>query len=395
MSYDYFAINYASVAGIIFLLIFLSANATIDRWIKKNFYLMVLIEFIEMLTYSLELWTTTFETLSPLRLWLSAIGYSIRPFIIYIMLILAMRNTSLKRFSKLYSLPAVANIVASFSVFFTDIVYSYSPDNKFLRGPLGFSTHIVVLLYLIILAIIVIRNHAGRPPLEVLIIFANCLLIVFSMVIEAVFSVRTVGRTTLIMVTIFYYMFFQTQIHRTSLSKEQTIRQQLEYANRIDESTGVLNKRAFTEAAKSLLSSSNVRKYSSVSFLFMDMDHLKTLNDTLGHTTGDIAIADFAKSIQAICRKSDLIGRFGGDEFCILIPDISKEHLPEFLVDMQRNLRKTYSSDCATIEVTVSIGAVYTENLTQLSYDRLIKIADEALYEAKARGRNCHIVREL
>ena len=70
VAYDYFTINFPSVVGFIFLLIFLFANSSVAPKIKKTFYLLIGLEFIEMLTYSLELWTTTFETLSPLRLWL-------------------------------------------------------------------------------------------------------------------------------------------------------------------------------------------------------------------------------------------------------------------------------------------------------------------------------------
>ena len=92
MAYDYFTINFTSVSGFIFLLIFLYANAALDRKIKRIFYIMLFVEFIEMLTYSLELWTTTFEMLSQARLWLSAIGYSVRPIIFCLMLMLAARN---------------------------------------------------------------------------------------------------------------------------------------------------------------------------------------------------------------------------------------------------------------------------------------------------------------
>jgi len=122
MTYDYFTINFTSVTGFLFLLIFLYANASLEKNIKNIFYIMILIEFFEMLTYSMELWTTTFETLSPLRLWLSAIGYSIRPFIFCFMLFLAQRSPHVHPFPGIYCLPAAVKTEAAFSVFFTDIV---------------------------------------------------------------------------------------------------------------------------------------------------------------------------------------------------------------------------------------------------------------------------------
>lgn len=394
MTYDYLSLNFASISGFIFLLIFLHANASLDTKIKRIFYLLILIEFVEMLTYSLELWTTTFVTLSPLRLWLSAIGYSVRPFIFLLMLMLAMRNSTVQKFPKPVILPAILNIIAAFSVFFTDIVYSYTADNLFIRGPLGYTTYVVVIFYLILLIVAVVRNHAGMPKLETLIIFAITLLLLFSMAVEALFAIRTVGRAAIIMVTIFYYMFFQTQVHKASITQEQLMRQQLEHASRIDGSTGVLNKKAFTEAAKNLLQPQNTRQYCGIGFVFLDLDHLKALNDTLGHSIGDIAISEAADTIRNVFRHTDLVGRFGGDEFYILLPDIQKQHLQILLNEAQARLQKDYTSNNSTVVVTASIGAVYTEHALP-DYEQFVHMADEALYEAKASGRNCHILREV
>lgn len=394
MTYDYFAINYPSIIGFLFLLTFLLTNSSTDVKIKRTFYLMIAVEFVEMLTYSLELWTTTFATLSPMRLWLSAVGYSVRPFIFYLMLMLALRDFATKKTAWILAIPALINIFVAFSVFFTDIAYSYTPDNQFLRGPLGFNTHLTVILYLVTLVIAVLRTHAGRPKLETLIIFAISLLSLLAMILEAVWSIRTINRTSIIMITIFYYMFFQTQNYHMSLSKEQHIRTQLEYANRFDGYTGVLNKKAFADEAKKLLTAQDGQPLSSLGFLFLDLDHLKELNDTLGHSVGDLAITEMAGSIQSLCRKTDLIGRFGGDEFCVLIPDIPRQRFYSLLDDMQANLRKEYTAADVTIGATASIGAVYSENVPNLEYDRLVQMADEALYAAKTSGRDCHIVKE-
>lgn len=395
MTYDYFTINFTSVSGFLFLLIFLYANASLDRKIKRIFYLMIVVEFFEMLTYSLELWTTTFETLSPLRLWLSAIGYSIRPVIFCLMLMLALRNTNSFHFPKVYCLPAIINAAAAFSVFFTDIVYSYTPDNQFHRGPLGYFTHVVVIFYLILLMIIVTRHHTDRSKLEVLIIFAISLLLLFSMTIEALYSIRTIGRSTIIMVTIFYYMFFQTQVHRASITEEQLLRLRLEQTNRMDGSTGVLNKKAFADAAEHLLHPQNDQRPSRLGFLFLDLDHLKEVNDNLGHAMGDMAILDVAEALQTVFRKTDLIGRFGGDEFYVLLPDIPQHRFQICLKELQHILQKEYAADSTSVTVTASMGAIYTENTANLSFEQLVYKADEALYEAKAAGRNCCIMKEL
>lgn len=395
VAYDYFTINFPSVVGFIFLLIFLFANSSVAPKIKKTFYLLIGLEFIEMLTYSLELWTTTFETLSPLRLWLSAIGYTVRPIIFFLMLMLALRNSASKYSAKLYCIPSVINAIAAFSVFFTDIVYSYTPDNLFRRGPLGYITYVVTILYLILLVITVIRSHVDRPKLESLIIFAITLVLFFGMAVEAIFAIRTVNRAAIIMVTIFYYMFFQAQIHNTTLANELLIRQQLEHTSRIDGSTGVLNKTAFMEFAQRILFTPETLPPASAGFLFLDLDHLKKINDTLGHATGDTAISDIADTVKSLCRDTDLIGRFGGDEFHILMPNITKQRFNEFLCELQSKARRIYSFGDTSVTVSASIGAVFTENVRKLTYEQLVQLADEALYDAKASGRNCHVIREI
>lgn len=392
MTYDYLTINFASVAGIVFLLIFLLTNSSLEKKIQSIFFLLILMESIEMITYSLELWTTTFEHLSILRLWLSAIGYTVRPIILCLLLLLATRNTSEQKFPKLLFVPAVLNTLAAFSVFFTDIVYSYTANNQFQRGPLGYFTHVVAVIYLICLIIIVFRGHRGRSKLETLIIFAISLLIMISTFIEAAYSVRTIGRTAIVLVIIFYYMFFQTQVYKSTLQLERDIRLELEQSHRIDEVTGLLNKKGFVYAAQMVLASF---PESSVAFIFVDLDHLKKINDTLGHSAGDMAIEDAADTLQKFFRKTDLLGRFGGDEFCILLMDMPQIRLRECLDEILEKLERTYTEKNQSVTVTASIGAAYAEKISECSYEGMMQFADEALYEAKASGRNCYVMKNI
>ena len=109
---------------------------------------------------------------------------------------------------------------------------------------------------------------------------------------------------------------------------------------------------------------------------------------------GDIAIADTAKVLQTVFRKTDLIGRFGGDEFYVLLPNIPLSRLQVCLQELLRNMQRTYSVQNTSVNVSASIGAVYTENPSRQDFDKLVHMADEALYEAKAAGRNCVVIRE-
>ena len=157
----------------------------------------------------------------------------------------------------------------------------------------------------------------------------------------------------------------------------------------------MLNKKAFNYTAKEILHHSKMQSSFSVGFVFLDLDHLKKLNDTLGHAMGDVAIAETANIIRELCRKTDLIGRFGGDEFYIMLPDISKQRFYEILDEVQVKLQREYASESASVTVTASIGAVYTQDAGKLNYEQLIQMADEAMYEAKLSGRNRKSIKEL
>lgn len=392
MYYDYLTINFATVVGIFFLLGFLSVNTFLDKRIKLTFYLLLLCELIEALFYSLELWTSTFEHLSTLRLLFSAIGYSVRPVIIYLLLCLTQRNTVQKTSLWLTALPLLFNFAASFSVFFTDIVYSYSADNQFHRGPLGFFTHTVIFFYLICLIITVFQNTKWRSLFETFIISALSCMIIGSIILESLYSVRTINRTATILSIIFYYMFFQSQIYRDSFLKEQQLRKMYEQTSRTDESTGLLTKKAFIQSAEQLIKDSPT---SNIAFLFLDLDHLKVLNDTLGHAVGDTAILDTANTLRAVFRKTDLIGRFGGDEFCILLFDIPLTRFHECLEDALSKMQRTYSDGVSSVNVSASIGAIYSENIQNCSYSLLMQYADKAVYDAKKAGRNCYVLKEI
>ena len=171
------------------------------------------------------------------------------------------------------------------------------------------------------------------------------------------------------------------------------MRQELEQVSRSDGLTGVLNKRAFEQTVGKLLS--DPEDCIRLGFVFLDMDRMKELNDTLGHAAGDVVITDTARSLQRTFRNTDLIGRFGGDEFCVFLPDMTKQRLLECLQSLQTALRKEYGDGARTIQISGSIGAVYTERIGDVTYEQLLQLADEALYEAKASGRDCFVLKEI
>ena len=153
-----------------------------------------------------------------------------------------------------------------------------------------------------------------------------------------------------------------------------------------DPLTGLLNRRAFLENAH-LLCARQAERRQPVTLLMLDLDHFKSINDRFGHATGDETLRVFANVARANMRASDLVGRLGGEEFAVMVPE------PEELsVRIAERLRTAFASAGVTIGqqvigATASIGvATAHEPVTDIS--ALIGRADAALYRAKHEGRN-------
>lgn len=124
-----------------------------------------------------------------------------------------------------------------------------------------------------------------------------------------------------------------------------------------------------------------------VSLLFIDVDDFKTINDTYGHQRGDDVLKSIGEAILAAVRKNDMVFRYGGDEFSVLLHNASGEMASQVAERIRENVR--YSVDALTTfrKVTVSIGiAVLDEASTKKKI--FLEIADRALYEAKKQGKN-------
>jgi diguanylate cyclase (GGDEF)-like protein len=122
--------------------------------------------------------------------------------------------------------------------------------------------------------------------------------------------------------------------------------------------------------------------------IFLDLDNFKPINDTYGHGVGDVMLIELAKRLKATVRTSDTVGRIGGDEFVVLMPELIDAHAAFGLAEKIRlAVREPMVVDGNTLSVSCSLGiAVYPDDGTdEIS---LIKSADEAMYRAKVHGRD-------
>lgn len=149
--------------------------------------------------------------------------------------------------------------------------------------------------------------------------------------------------------------------------------------------TGLLNKVTLEESIRTYLE--NHRAYENCpALILIDLDHFKSVNDTLGHLTGDQLICDVADKIKKMFPYSENVGRVGGDEFVVFFSEAYKKEDSIARADeLRRELNKlTY---CNTCMVTASMGIAFLEKTID-SYEELFSIADDALYQAKHAGRN-------
>lgn len=160
-----------------------------------------------------------------------------------------------------------------------------------------------------------------------------------------------------------------------------------------DSKTGLLNMRGWTEAAQRAFERAH-RSSQEITLIMLDLDHFKWINDTYGHPAGDDVLKATAHLLRHVTRPTDVVGRFGGEEFVLLLPETdmySAEHATNRVLEAISSLRVAttgkHGSEVTIANRTTSIGvAVYPVHGQTL--DELLNAADTAVYEAKEAGRD-------
>ncbi len=155
-----------------------------------------------------------------------------------------------------------------------------------------------------------------------------------------------------------------------------------------DELTGLLNRRSIFRALEEEIGRSN-RYHQNFSLCLLDIDFFKKVNDTFGHLVGDRVLMHVAELLICHSRSTDKIGRYGGEEFMIILPNTSLDGAISYAEKIRKAIEENellVESEGCNVKVTVSIGV--TTYIQEESLEKLISRVDRALYEAKERGRN-------
>jgi two-component system chemotaxis response regulator CheY len=155
--------------------------------------------------------------------------------------------------------------------------------------------------------------------------------------------------------------------------------------------TGVLNRRAFMERMEGEINRS-IRNKKEISIILMDIDHFKKVNDKFGHQVGDLVLQRFTEHILMASRSYDFVGRYGGEEFIVGLPETNMEQSLLIAERMRQNIEEMQltfpDNPQVALRITASFGITSCVIESFEKIDSVIKLADDALYRAKTEGRN-------
>lgn len=164
-----------------------------------------------------------------------------------------------------------------------------------------------------------------------------------------------------------------------------------EFTSRIDPLTNLYNRRAFTQLVYPIWEL-GVRKKQRMSIVLIDLDWFKQINDEFGHDAGDGVLELVAKTIKARARSSDLVFRWGGEEFLLFLPDTSVSDAKALAETLRLSVKEVTSESITTVTTSIGVAAFNAQESGGTKIEGLIKVADKALYVAKQKGRNCVVV---
>ncbi len=349
MIIKYITENYIMLFELLGLIIMLQISAHIPARMKRNTFAVIIIIFITSIAYNVELWTQSFETLSPARPLLTAFIYSIYP----LPLICIMQLTSETRFSKtkllLLLIPEIISVPVFFTSQYTHLVFWFTGSNSYQGSNLSNWPYFLFAFYLavfLISNIIYFKSYSKMSrAIPAYIIIGSTLGVILFVVSGSTGDYTALFTSSLLLYYLCIYIHMAKIDPLTSLLNRQSYYQDIKAYHK--EITGVIS---------------------------VDMNDLKLLNDEKGHEAGDKALATVSSVLSKNCCKNSTVYRIGGDEFIILCVGPNPSEIGKSISDIRAELTQT--------PYTCALG--YSVKTPEKTVDDLIREADEKMYENKA-----------
>ena len=180
----------------------------------------------------------------------------------------------------------------------------------------------------------------------------------------------------------------ELKTHKTHLEEMVEVRtEQLEKLATIDDLTQIYNRRKFFELARYEIDR-NIRNKHPLSFMMIDIDHFKNINDTHGHPVGDKTLQLLSRIISSLIRTTDVFGRIGGEEFALVLPETNKQIASEFAERIRKCIENEKFPIIEHLTICIGVTQYYPEDSPSSVFSR----SDIALYAAKDSGRNRVVV---
>lgn len=261
------------------------------------------------------------------------------------------------------------------------LIYS---DNQHAAALLAFWAVTLFSLLMILLGLSMVRSHPGGRYFLLATLFGGLGAGITSLTVWGQLPYTQLG----------YHAFewgvvFEATLLALALARQVRHYQQLSarssHEARHDLLTGLLNRRGFIAGAQPLWSTAN-RRQRPLSLLMVDLDNFKAINDHHGHAGGDQALQAVARLLTQQSREGDLVGRWGGEEFVVLLPETSLEEARVLAERLRTAIAALPASSCGGATLTASLGVAGRSGNTSL--EQLVNEADRQLYLAKEQGRN-------
>lgn len=256
---------------------------------------------------------------SVLRRLYSAVGYTLRPMVAVMVSLIMMLRRKEKYRASLYVvwlLPLIANAALSFISIFNGCVFSYSASNGYIRGKLGYVPFLISIFYVLFMVVVSVIGVSVRQKGEILVVVTIAVLCLGGSVIESLYKLEGTLNTSCAIGTVFYYLYLHVSVYST------------------DQLTGAYNRRIF------YIDIDKLRKCSSV-IVEIDLNHLKQINDTGGHSAGDHALITLVSCINKNSAPRCTLYRTGGDEFMILCRNMELPEAEQMMTRLKTAMEST------------------------------------------------------
>ena len=200
---EFLSNNFAEIIGLVFIWIIINKEKLLDKRDLQSFMAIFYCEIVELVAFNIEKITGYWSEPTALRIILSAIAYIFRAVLVYLFIRLIWPHENNKRAKILLSIPLIICVICGFSPFFSNVVYSFSSDNHFVRGPLGWIFMVAVIVYILIFVYYIIKQHNNGERMNTVTLLLIAFFIITSTILSTMYDMEWLGRLSIVYGTVF------------------------------------------------------------------------------------------------------------------------------------------------------------------------------------------------